>query len=569
MRYTVSIAQPQTHYVEVDATVPADGQSSVDLKMAVWTPYVIREFAKNVEAVTAQGGLRVEKYAKNRWRIQTGGAASVTVKYRVYCHEMSVQDNWVDRDFALLNGAATFLTLAESASRPHEVRLVLPPGWKTSISGMPAAAGDPHHYRAADYEELVDSPIVAGNPALYEFTVQGIPHVLVNVGEGGSWDGPRSARDVARIVQEYARMWGGLPYSRYVFLNMLTDGHGGMEHSNSTAMMANHTAMGTPGAYLRWLQLVSHEFFHTWNVKRLKPAEFLRGEYEKEPFTRSLGVSEGFTSYYAPLAVYRAGLSSEAELLAELSSLIRQLQWTPGRLVQSLSMSSFDTWIKFYRPDENSVNTSISYYTKGAVVAFLLDAKIRQSTNGAKSLDDVMRAALAVFPLEKGFTPEQFREVVEQIAGTPTRRWVAGAFDSTEELNYTEALKWYGLRFATEGDDRSKAWLGAEMRMETGRLTVRQIPRGTPAYEAGFDPGDDIVGIGAERIRPDQWDARLSSFRPGEKIAVSILRRNVPMQIEVVLGKEPANRWALEPDPLSGAAQRRQRDLWLHSRKLE
>lgn len=572
IRYTVHIPQPQTHYAEVEATVPSAGQREVELKMAIWTPYVIREFAKNLEAVTAQAGggrsLRVEKYTKNRWRIQTGGANTVTVKYRVYSHEMSVQDNWVDQDFALLNGAATFLTLAESASRPHEVRLVLPQTWKTSITGMPPASSAPHHYRAVDYEALVDSPIVAGNPALYEFTVAGKPHVLVNVGEGGLWDGPRSARDVERIVREYARMWGGLPYDRYVFLNLLTDSGGGMEHSNSTAIMASRAATRTPVTYLHWLNLVSHEFFHTWNVKRLKPAEFIRGEYETEPYTKSLGISEGFTSYYASLAVYRAGLSGDLDFFGEFSRLIQQLQSTPGRLVQSLSMSSFDTWIKFYRPDENSVNSAISYYTKGAVVAFLLDAKIRKATGDRKSLDDVMRTALMRYPLEKGFTPEQFRDVAQDVAGAELRAWLARAFDSTEELEYTEAVEWYGLRFAPDHDGRSKVWLGAQTRMDAGRLTVSQVPRGTPAYEARFDAGDEILGIGTERIRPEQWDAKLSNYRPGERIVVSITRRNMVMQIEVVLGREPGNRWNLETDPQATAGQRGHRDAWLRTRQI-
>ena len=568
IRYTVRIPQPQTHYVEVEATVPSAGQREVELKMAVWTQYVIREFARNLEELKAEGGLRVEKYTKNRWRIETGGANAVTVKYRVYSHEMSVQDNWVDRDFALLNGAATFLTLAESASRPHEVRLVLPQRWKTSITGMPAASSAPHHYRAVDYEALVDSPIVAGNPALYEFTVAGKPHVLANVGEGGLWDGPRSAADVERIVREYARMWGGLPYDRYVFLNLLTDSNGGMEHSNSTTIMASRTAMRTPGTYLRWLHLVSHEFFHTWNVKRLKPAEFIRGEYEKEPYTKSLGIAEGFTSYYGLLAVHRAGLSSNLDLFAELSQLIQQLQSTPGRLVQSLSMSSFDTWIKFYRPDENSVNTAISYYTKGAVVAFLLDAKIRKATGDKKSLDDVMRTALARYPLEKGFTPEQFRGVVEEMAGAGMREWLARAFDSTDELEYAEAIEWYGLRFAPDRDGRVKAWLGATTRVEAGRLAISQVPRGTPAYDAGFDAGDEILGIGTERVSPEQWDARLSHYRPGEKIAVSVTRRNTVMQIEVVLGRDPGSRWNLEIDPEATATQRRHRDAWLAARQI-
>ncbi len=569
IRYTVNIAQPQTHYVEVEAAVPAAGQRQIELKMAIWTPYVIREFARNIEAVTAQGdagrSLPVEKSAKNRWRIQTGGAITVTVKYRVYCHSMSVQDNWVDRDFALLNGAATYLTLAESASRPQEVRLTLPRSWKTSITAMPAASSAPHHYRALDYETLVDSPIVAGNPALYEFTVAGKPHVLVTVGEGGLWDGPRSARDVERIVREYARLWDGLPYDRYVFLNLLTDSGGGMEHSNSTAIMASHADMRTPGTYLGWLNLVSHEFFHTWNVKRLKPAEFIRGEYETEPYTRSLGIAEGFTSYYAPLTVHRARLSGDLDFLAGLSLLIQQLQTTPGRLVQSLSMSSFDTWIKFYKPDENTVNTAISYYAKGAVVAFLLDAKIRRATAGKKSLDDVMRTALLRYPLEKGFTPEQFRDVVGQTAGAGIRAWLARAFDSTEELEYADALEWYGLRFAPDQDGRSKAWLGAQIRAEAGRLTVSEVPRGTPAYEAGFDAGDEILGIGTERIRPEQWDAKFSDYHPGEKVVLSITRRNTVMQIEVLLGREPPNRWDLEADPKATPDQRRHRGSWLRS----
>ncbi len=547
--------------------MPSLGQREIELKMAVWTPYVIREFAKNLESVSAHapGGrpLKIEKSRKNRWRIETGGAASVIVNYRVYSHEMSVQDNWVDRDFALLNGAATFLTLVEQGSRPNEVRLVLPAGWKTSITGMPALPGSQHRYRAADYEALVDSPIVAGNPALYEFTVAGKQHILADVGEGGLWDGSRAARDVERIVNEYARMWGGLPYKRYVFLNLLTDAGGGMEHSNSTAIMASRTATRAPGSYLHWLNLVSHEFFHTWNVKRLKPAEFIAGEYETEPYTTSLGISEGFTTYYGQLNVYRAGLAGDLDFYSGLSRLIQQLQATPGRLVQSLSMSSFDAWIKFYKPDENSINTSVSYYIKGAVVGFLLDAKIRHATEDRKSLDDVMRTALIRYPADKGFTPEQFRAVAQEIAGVDLRAWFARAFDSTEELDYSEALDWYGLRFARERDGRPKAWMGAQTRVDAGRLTIAKVPRGTPADKARFDVGDEILGIGSERIRPEQWDAKLANYHPGEKIAVSIARRNSVMEIEVVLGTEPGDRWNLETDPQASAAQRRHRDSWL------
>ena len=548
--YTVRIPAPQTHYVEVEAHIPTAGQPQVDLMMAVWTPYVIREYAKNLEGVVARtdGGrpLIIEKSRKNRWRVETGGADPAIVSYRVYCHVMGVQDDWVDSEFALLNGAATFLTLADHTSRPHDVRIILPPDWKTTETGMAPAPGGPHHYRAPDYETLVDSPIVAGNPAVHEFTVDGKPHYLVDVGEDGVFDGARAAQDLARVVHEDARLWGGLPYNEYLFLNLLTGGGGGMEHSNSTAIMSSRWSTRTHRAYLRWLDLASHEFFHTWNVKRLRPAELTPGEYETEPYTTSLGIAEGFTSYYGPLIVHRAGLCSEEEWLASLSRIIAELQTTPGRLVQSLSQSSFDTWIKFYHPDENSMNTAVSYYTKGAVAGFLLDARIRTATHGGKSLDDVMRLALARNPAGRGYAPAAFRAAASEVAGTDLTGWFARVFDSAAELDYREALDWFGLRFAGESPG-GLAWLGADTAVEDGRLLVKHIPRSTPAYDAGLDTGDEIVGFDDFRVRPSDWERQLANYRPGDQITLLVARRGRLVHVPVTLGREPASSWVLEP----------------------
>jgi predicted metalloprotease with PDZ domain len=549
--------------VEVEARVPTAAQPSIELTMAVWTPYVIREYAKNLEAVTARTAdgrpLAVEKSRKNRWRIETAGADPVMVSYRVYCHVMGVQDNWVDDEFALLNGAPTFLTLADPGARPHDVRIILPPAWKTTATGMPPAPGGPHHYRAPDYETLVDSPIVAGNPAVHEFDVEGKPHYLVDVGEDGVFDGGRAAQDLARIVREDASMWGGLPYDKYIFLNMLTGGGGGMEHSNSTALMSDRWNTRTHRNYLRWLDLASHEFFHAWNVKRLRPAELTPGEYETEPYTTSLGIAEGFTSYYGPLMVRRAALSSEEELLASLSRTIREVQTTPGRLVQSLSQSSFETWIKFYHPDENSVNTAISYYTKGAVAGFLLDARVRTATGGAKSLDDVMRLALARNPTGAGYTPSAFRAAASEVAGTDLSAWFARVFDSTAELDYREALDWFGLRFAVETSQTSskQAWLGADTKVEDGRLIIERIPRGTPAYEAGLDTGDEIVGFADFRVRPADWDRQLANYHPGDSLPLLLSRRGRLVRVTVKLGAEPADTWTLEAATASA-----HRDRW-------
>ena len=400
LRYTLRFPAPHTHYVEVEAAIPAAGQPWVELVMAVWTPgsYMVREYARHVEGMTAHTpegrSLRVDKTRKNRWRIDTKNAATVVVTYRVYGREMSVRTNWIEDGFALLNGAPTFLTLMEEAARPYDVTLVLPEAWHSSMTGLPAAPdGAPHHYCAADFDTLVDSPILAGNPTVHRFEVDGIPHYLVNEGEGTVWDGPRSAQDVAQIVRAHRHMWGPLPYDKYVFFNLLTEAGGGLEHRNSTVLMTSRWNTRSRQGYLDWLGLVSHEFFHVWNVKRLRPIELGPFDYENEVYSKNLWIAEGVTSYYTDLGVRRAGLCTPQEFLELFSGDIERLQTTPGRLVHSLEMASYDAWIKLYRSDENTPNTSISYYTKGAIVAFLLDAKIQAATGGAQRLDDVLRLA--------------------------------------------------------------------------------------------------------------------------------------------------------------------------------
>jgi predicted metalloprotease with PDZ domain len=573
IRYTLSFPAPQTHYVEVTASVPTGRRADVDLMMAVWTPgsYLVREYARNVEAVTASGpdgrALNVDKSKKNHWRIATGGAPAITLKYRVYCREMSVRTNWVETDFALLNGAPTFITLADLSPRPHEVILNPASGWKRSITALPAMGGGDHRYRAPDYDTLVDSPIVIGNPAVYDFEVDGKKHSLVNVGEGGVFDGARAAKDLETIVKEDRRLWGFLPYDRYVFFNMITESGGGLEHKNSTVLMTNRWSTRTRRAYLAWLDLASHEYFHAWNVKRLRPAELGPFDYENENITRSLWIAEGFTDYYADLQVLRAGLQTRDEYLEDLSSTIELLQTTPGRLVQSAEMASFDAWIKYYRPDENSNNTTISYYTKGTVIAFLLDAKIRKATNGTKSLDDVMRAAYQKFSGPKGYTPEEFRAVAEQVAATSLQAFWDTAVESTSELDYTETLDTVGLRFKPApppaADRPAKPWLGISTRIDNGRLIVTQVQRDSPADVAGLNVDDEILAIDDFRVRADRLDNRLEQYQRGDKVAFLVARREQLVRIPVTFGTEPAKGWRLELNPAATDTQRRQLDAWL------
>ena len=570
IRYTLRFPAPQTNYVEVEALVPTEGRPAIDLMMAVWTPgsYLIREYERNVEAVQAKSDGRVlpiEKTVKNRWRITTGGSRDVTVTYRVYAHEMTVRTNWVEADFALLNGAPTYLTLVESGARPHEVRLELPAAWKTSVTGMPdAPGGAPHHYRAPDYDTLVDCPIVAGNPAIHRFSVDGKPHLLVNVGEGGVFDGERAARDLERLVQTDKQLWGSLPYDKYVFFNLLVSVSGGLEHKNSVVMMASRWATGSRDKYLPWLSLPSHEYFHLWNVKRLRPIELGPFDYEHENYPRSLWISEGLTDYYADLQLARAGLYSPGEYLRELSAAIRALQTTPARLQQTAEMASFDAWIKQYRPDDNTVNSTISYYTKGAVLGFVLDARVRAATNDAKSLDDVLRLAFARFSGVKGFTPEDFRKTASEVAGTDLGSWFTRALESTDELDYGPALDWFGLQFGMPLPQEDKpGWLGAKTKIEERRLLVDNVPRGTPAHAAGVNPGDEILAIDDFRVLPDDLDARLAAYRPGRKIVLLVSRREELKRLDVTLGEAPPDRWTLQARPDLTPQQRAHLTSWL------
>lgn len=569
IRYTLRFPDAARHYVDVEASYPTGGQRRIELMMAVWTPgsYLVREYARHVEAVEVMapaGTATPVKTRKNRWAIDTGGAARVSIRYRVYGREMSVRTNWVETRFALLNGAPTFLTLVGGQQRPHVVSLELPQGWPRAMSGLAEADGAANTFVAADYDILVDSPIVAGAMEVYEFEVSGKPHYLVNVNENGSWDGARAVADVERVVRAHERFWGSLPYEKYLFLNMITEAGGGLEHSNSTVLMTSRWAMGTRSDYLGWLELVSHELFHVWNVKRMRPAALGPFDYEQENYTTSLWVAEGLTSYYGDLLVHRAGLSSPEEYLSGLSAEIRALQTTPGRLVQPVSRASFDAWIKHYRSDENSPNTAMSYYTKGAVIGLLLDARIRAATSGQRSLDDVMRLAYPRYAGATGFTEAQFRGLVSDVAGTDLTSVLTSALDTTEELDYQPLLDTFGLQFIPADSKATRGWLGLNTRDDAGRLVVTQVRRQTPGADAGFNVDDEILAIDDYRVRADQWDRRMEQYPPATKASVLVARRDQLTRLDVTFGQEPGNAWRLRSRPNVTEAQKAARSAWLN-----
>lgn len=559
IRYTLRFPAPQTQYVEVESAIPTSGRAEVEVYMATWTPgsYLIREYERNVEAVTASAGTRaltVAKSAKNRWKITTGGAPTVTLRYKVYSREMTVRNNWVEAAFAMINGAPTFITLVERAARPHEVRVELPASWKRIETPLEPVSGSPNTYRADNFDTLVDSPIIIGNPVVRDFTVDGKKHSIVFEGDTAMIDADKTVNDVQKIVIAAKNVMGPLQYPHYHFFTLVVEQGGGLEHKNSFMGMGTRFLTRTDGAYKNWLGLIAHEYFHNWNVKRLRPIELGPFDYENENYVKTLWVAEGFTDYYADILPKRAAIVNKDEFLASISNQIEQVQTIPGRLVTPVNMASFDTWIKQYRPDENTANMSVNYYPKGAVIAFLLDAKIRKATNGARSLDTGMQWAMQRYSGEKGYTPDQFYAVMSEAAGTDLKSWFAKTAESTDELDYTEALDYYGLRFRP-APSTGRAYIGGGTRNDAGRLVITSVRRGTPGIDAGLNVDDEIIAIDDVRVRADGLAARLDQYKPGDKISMLVARRDRLMKIDVTLGAEPGRAWRLEPMPNATAEQ--------------
>jgi predicted metalloprotease with PDZ domain len=464
--YTLRVPDAEAHLLEVAARFPTGGRDTIDLMMPIWSPgfYRVEDYAAQIQSLTARDphgrelAVRQAAGRKNHWIIATGHAASVTLTYRLLADQRSVTTDWVGPELGVVNGPATFVTLADTVHRPCVVTLVLPGVWERAVTALPVAADSaPDDWRAADYDALVDAPIVAGRLSIHAFDLAGHQFVLVDVGQPASWDGARAAADLERVVRANDAVWHDLPFPRYLFLNVFRPGGGGLEHENSTLLTANAARAATPEGYRRWLAFVAHEYVHAFNVKRLRPVELGPFDYEREPHTPSLWMAEGVTTYLADLALARAGLSTPAEFLAAMSEQIADLQSEPGRLVQTVEQSSLDVWTNSFS-GINADSSTVSYYVKGAVLGFLLDARIRQASGGTRSLDDLMRIAYHRYGGPTGFTPGQFRDVASEVATTDLTGWFDRALRSTAELDYGGALDWFGLRFARPGAPGPEGW---------------------------------------------------------------------------------------------------------------
>src|SRR6266568_6009792 len=549
--FTVSMSKPWTHLLEVDMHIRVPANLNVpnetDLVMPVWTPgsYLIREFERHVQDFVAEANgpfLGWSKINKNTWRVRTNGARDWRVTYRVYANEFSVRTNELNSDHAFWNNAALLMYPDGSITKPSILHINPANGWKIA-TGLPAVAGEPNTFRAENFDILYDSPVEVSNFKEIGFQVRGVPHRVVIDGEG-NYDPERMRREVQKIVETEVAMMGDIPYHDYTFiLHLRESGGGGIEHLNSTSLGSYRFGFANEQGYRNFHNLVAHEFFHLWNVKRIRPDALGPFDYTKENYTRMLWVAEGVTEYYAKLIVRRAGLMSEKEYLDHLARQIQSFENTPGRLEMSAEEASFDAWIKFYRPDENSVNSSISYYDKGELLGLLLDLEIRRRTHNRKSLDDVMRYLYEEFYKRgRNYSPADFQKTCELMAGSNLEQFFARYVRGREELDYAAAFIAAGLRLDrtgpidVAGSTKHRGWLGAELNQQAERLIVSRVLAGSPAYEQGLNANDQIVALDGVRVNKEMFETMLTARRPGDVIRLTIFRFDDLRTLEIRLG---------------------------------
>ncbi|MCA8940931.1 MAG: M61 family metallopeptidase [Planctomycetes bacterium] len=548
------------------ALEPGPESDFIEFFLPVWTPgsYLIREYSRHILSLDAVDGVRgvgleVERPAKNRYRVRTPeGCERVVLRYEVYAHSLTVREAWVGEEFAYWNGACAYLWPVGSEASAARIRVELPTGW-TLFAGGSVTDGA---FEVRDLDHAVDTPCVAAaDPVIVEFAALGRQHRFVCAGLAGLAPRESLANDATRIVEAAARVFGGeLPFTEYSFLSLFgASGRGGLEHCDCSTLLAPRTTFAEQNDYEDFMSLVAHEFFHVWNVKRMRPKDLMRFDYEREQHTTLLWVAEGVTAYYDDHICLRTGLYSPRRYLDVITGHIRNMRRMPGRLMHSLADASFDAWIRFYRPDENTRNSTQNYYSNGALAAICIDAWIRDATEGARSLDDVM-GTLWRETESTGYALEDVLAAIDAAAGetlaADVRSLVEGPFDP----DLDGVFRRFGL--ALDPGDVSAPRLGVQF--ERGSTKIATVFDGTPAFDAGLAPGDEVLAVDDLRVDAANWTTVFhEAVAPGEPAVILVAREGRVSEFEAVPDHDDVTNLRIVPLPEPSDEQLSLRVGWL------
>ena len=582
MHYRVSAQAPRTHLLDVEFEFDSRGSDPVRVAFPVWVPghYMVEDFAGQVRAEHAVGdsgrALPCVKLDKTTWEIRPGRSKSVRFRFQSWCYEDTVHSSYLDDERLSLNGGHVFPYVEGRLQEPCTVAFQLPADWEGPYTGLEPVAGQPGVFSAADYDELLDCPAVAGHPFVSQFEIDGVPHYLVVTGKSNA---PLQTltRDLEKICRTEAALFGPLPYKHFHFLlDLSQERGGGLEHRNSTHCRLGRWSFHPRAGYVDALGLFAHEFFHTWNVKRLRPAPLGPFDYSKEIYTPLLWFAEGLTSYYESLCLRRSGVVTPREFLDLLGRELQKLSLVPGRRFQTLEMSSFETWVKFYKRGAHQLNSQISYYNKGALVGLLLDMELRNLTSNKRSLDDLMRRMYREYyqRQNRGFTVDELEAEASALAGRPMKGFFDLACRSTEELDVKSALATAGLELADldarppTGEvipgARSEplSYLGINVKLGKS-LNVDNVLDGSPAAEAGFAPGDEMLAVNRARLTPARLEGLLAENVPGTRLAFLIDRSGEIRELDVVLGARRGISVSVRPKASASALQKAVCKSWM------
>ncbi|GAA3959311.1 PDZ domain-containing protein [Pedobacter ginsengiterrae] len=580
--FEVSFKEPQAHYADVQMNISGLAKDYIDVKMPVWTPgsYLVREFEKSVEGFTASASgkaLRVEKVRKNTWRVFSAKANNVKINYSIYAFEISVRTPFIDESHAFLSPTGIFMHPDGMIKSPSTVKIIPFKTWSKVSTGLTPVAGKQFTYSAPDFDWLYDSPIEVGNQDTFEFMASGVRHEVAMYG-GGNYDKEKLKVDMAKIVEQATAVYGENPNKYYLFIvHNFNRGGGGLEHLNSTTLGATRNAYNTAAGYKGFLSLVAHEYHHLWNVKRLRPVALGPFDYDNENYTTNLWVAEGFTSYFENKYILRAGFEDPNGFVNGLAAATATVLNTPGAKVQSAASSSYDAWIIGYRPNENSKNNSISYYSKGEVIGILMDLEIINATKGVKSLDDVMKAMyLQCKTLKRGYTDAEFKAMVEKISGISFTDFWAKYVNGVVDAEYVKYFGYAGVNVSTENATPDKPVTGAAAQLVNDGLSVSSTTRGSAAWDAGLNVNDVIISLDDVSVGDALSTIKLrtpavsleslpvvSKKNIGDVLKLKVKRDGIEREISLTLKANPSVRLKATIDENASAAQKAVLKKWM------
>ena len=552
IKYKIAIPRPETHYAEVIITINEIKEEKLLLKMPVWTPgsYLIREFERNIDFVEYTSNhtewRRAEKENKNTWCIITNNATEITVRYNIYCFEHSVRTSYITDDFALLNGASIFLYVDGQENTPVEIEFQPHNTWQNISTALNIKENNKWIRSATNIDELYDSPVQIGNHISYFFDAVNVPHELAIYGSSNCTV-EKLISDLKNIIEKEVQIFGSHPCKNYVFIIHNTENSfGGLEHLNSSV---NHIPRWSYDSanYIRAIGLLAHEYFHLWNVKRIRPATLIPYNYNQENYTNLLWFFEGVTSYYDDYVCYRAGVINIDEYLNIAAKNVNDTFNNAGKNIQTLTEASFDTWIKYYRKNENTPNAHINYYTHGAVVAMLFDFIIIKATHGEKCLDDVMKQLYTDFISEhyKGVTEASILSVINAISGIDFTNYFQKYLHTTDTIELKESFESLGISLLN--NSKKRGYLGLQTAWQNNQLIITGLDKNYGAYQGGLNVYDEIIAIDNFRV-PKNFETLYAHKNIGDTIEFLISRQGVLKRYSITLTADNRTNFYLEKD---------------------